>query len=65
MMEKEIITFKENSSLMSFRFFVKMLATNSAAVYINLTQYSVMLTCPCGCVVEETCKPAESLQVLH
>ena len=33
-------------------------------LYIDLTQYSVLLTLLYGCVTEETCKPAESLSVL-
>ena len=34
-------------------------------LYINLTQYSVLLTRLYGCVAEETSKPAESLPVLR
>ena len=32
-------------------------------LYINLTQYSVLITRLYGCVAEERCKPAESLRV--
>ena len=34
-------------------------------LYINVTQYSVLLACLYGCVAEERCKPAESLPVLR
>ena len=32
-------------------------------LYINLTQYSVLITRLYGCVAEESCKPAQSLPV--
>ena len=34
-------------------------------LYINLTQYSVLLTRLCGCVAEETFKSSELLPVLR
>ena len=59
-MEQEIITFK-NSFLMFFLILFEI--AGNQLLCINLTQYSFLLTCFCGCVAEETGKPAESLPV--
>ena len=58
-MEKIIVTFKHISPLIFFSILCEI--AGNQLLYINLTQYSVLLTRLYGCVAEETCKPAESL----
>ena len=60
MTEKGITTFKHNSRLTFLDSLKKIAGTQ--LLYINVTQYSALLTCLYGRVTEEKYKPVELLR---